>query len=101
MLITNTLILDLKAKKPPMSIRRENRAQKFYSTLPKNKSKLMLCYEVGELNFRRSRRQESLKKYGNFDCLVPFCRKKTLSFTFKDAQVILLDSRRGLVHISS
>ena len=69
-------ILDLKAKKPPMSIRRENRAQKFYSTLPKNKSKLMLCYEVGELNFRRSRRQESLKKYGNFDCLVPFCREE-------------------------
>ena len=68
-------LLDLKSKKPPLSIRRENRGGKFYSTLPKNKAKLMVCYETGELNFRRSRRQEALKKYGSYECLVPFCRE--------------------------
>ena len=56
-----------------MSLRRDNRAQKLYATLPKNKAKLMLCYEMGELNFRRSRRTESIKKYGNVNCLVPHC----------------------------
>ena len=35
----------------------------------------MLCYEVGELNFRRSRRCEALKKYGSYECLVPFCKE--------------------------
>ena len=68
-------LLDLKSKKPPLSTRRESRAQKFYSTLPKNKAKLMLCYETGELNFRRGRRQEALKKYGSYECLVPFCKE--------------------------
>ena len=43
--------------------------------LPKIKAKLMLCYEVGELNFRRSRRNEAMKKYGSVECLVPFCKE--------------------------
>ena len=68
-------ILDLKAKKPPLSIRRDSRAQKFYTSLPKNKAKLMLCYELGDLNFRVSRRNEAIKKYGSTECLVPFCRE--------------------------
>ena len=68
-------IADLKAKKPPLSVRREDRAMKFYGTLPKNKSKLMLNYEVGELNFRRSRKSEALRKYGSYECLIPHCRE--------------------------
>ena len=68
-------INDLRAKKPPISIRRENRSQRFYTNLPKNKAKLMLCYELGELNFRSSRKTEAMKKYGSVECLVPFCRE--------------------------
>ena len=35
----------------------------------------MLCYEVGELNFRKSRKQEALSKYGSYECLIPFCKE--------------------------
>ena len=68
-------IKDLKSKKPPMSIRRDSRAPKFYFTLPKNKAKLMLCYEVGDLNLRKNRKTEAIKKYGNYNCLWPHCRE--------------------------
>ena len=68
-------LANLTSKKPPLSSRRESRAPKFYATLPKNKAKLMLCYEMGELNFRKSRKSEALKKYGSYECLVPFCRE--------------------------
>ena len=67
---------DLKAKKPPISIRRSDRSQKFYTSMAKNQAKLMLCHEVGELNFRRNRRQEALKKYGSVECLIPFCKEE-------------------------
>ena len=69
-------IRDLKAKKPPLSIRRDDRKQRFYTTLPKNKAKLMLCYELGDLNFRKSRKSEALKKFGSYECLVPHCREE-------------------------
>ena len=48
---------------------------KFYGTLPKNKAKLMLMWELGELNFRMARKHEALKKYGSVECLVPHCRE--------------------------
>ena len=66
---------DLKCKKPPLSVRRENRGQRFYTALAKNRAKLMLCHEVGELNFRRNRKQEALTKYGSYECLIPFCKE--------------------------
>ena len=53
--------------------RRENCSLRFYSNLPKNKAKLALLYDVGELNFRRSRKYEAMKKYGSVKCLVPAC----------------------------
>ena len=63
----------LSAKKPPSMIRREDCTQRFYSNLPKNKAKLALLMEVGELNFRTNRKYEALKKYGSTNCLVPAC----------------------------
>lgn len=66
-------IENLKAKKPPLSVRRDSRAPKFYATLPKNKAKLMLCYEMGELNFRKGRKSEAMSRYGSIQCLVPHC----------------------------
>lgn len=68
-------IKHLEAKKPPPGERRIDCRMRFYSTLPKNQAKLYLCYEVGDLNFRRNRKQESLKRYGNYECLMPFCRE--------------------------
>ena len=35
----------------------------------------MLCYETGELNFRKNRKQEALSKYGSYECLIPFCKE--------------------------
>ena len=69
-------IADLKGKKPPLSIRRDNRAPKFYFNLPKNKAKLMLCYEVGDLNLRKVRKHEALKRYGSTKCLFPHCNEE-------------------------
>ena len=54
-------------------IRRDDCTQRFYSNLPKNKAKLALLMEVGELNFRTNRKYEALKKYGSTNCLVPAC----------------------------
>ena len=68
-------IKHLEAKKPPPGERRVDCRVRFYSTLPKNQAKLYLCYEVGDLNLRRNRKQEALKKYGSFECLVPFCKE--------------------------
>ena len=68
-------IKHLEAKKPPPGERRVDCRVRFYSTLPKNQAKLYLCFEVGDLNFRRSRKQEALKRYGSFQCLVPFCNE--------------------------
>ena len=65
----------IEAKKPPLAARREDGRGRHYSELPVNKAKLMLCFEVGDLNFRKNRKQESLKKYGSYECLVPFCRE--------------------------
>ena len=75
--VMNTLyIKHLEAKKPPPGERRNDCRVRFYSTLPKNQAKLYLCYEVGDLNFRRCRKQEALKRYGSFECLVPFCKEE-------------------------
>ena len=63
----------LLAKKPPPMTRRENCSLRFYSNLPKNKAKLALLHDVGELNFRRNRKYEAMKKYGSVECLVPAC----------------------------
>ena len=64
----------LKAKKPPYSDRRMDCKPKFYADLPKVKAKLMLCLEVGELNLRANRKNEAMRKYGNYECLIPACR---------------------------
>ena len=74
--IDNLWLQHIKAKKPPKSIRRANLKPKFYASLPKNKAKLMLCYELGELNLRQSRKAEAIKKYGSTECLVPFCKEE-------------------------
>lgn len=63
----------LRAKKPPPMVRRDDRKNRFYQCLPMNQAKLMLLYECGELNFRKGRKQEALRRYGNFKCLVPMC----------------------------
>ena len=65
----------IEAKKPPLAARREDGRGRHYSELPTNKAKLMLCYEVGDLNFRKNRKQEALKRYGSYECLVPFCKE--------------------------
>ena len=75
----NKVVLDrlwlshLMAKKPPFMVRREDLSLRFYSHLPKNKAKLALLMEVGELNFRASRKYEAMKKYGSIQCLEPAC----------------------------
>ena len=61
------------AKKPPITNIREDCKSRFYFELPKNKAKLMLCYEIGELNFRVNRKNEAKKKYGGTQCLVKGC----------------------------
>ena len=36
-------------------------------------AKLALCYEIGSLNLKKSRKHEYLKSQGSLDCLVPGC----------------------------
>ena len=66
----------LGAKKPPLAARRHDGRARYYSHMPTNKAKLMLCFEVGDLNFRKSRKREALSRYGSFECLVPFCKEE-------------------------
>ena len=54
-------------------MRRIDNKARFYAELPKNKAKLMLCYELGELNLRGNRKTEALKKIGSIKCLVNSC----------------------------
>ena len=63
----------IEAKKPPLAARREDGRGRHYAELPVNSAKLMLCYEVGDLNFRKNRKNEAMKRYGSIECLVPFC----------------------------
>ena len=44
-----------------------------YFTMPKEKALLGLALDVGCLNFRGSRRNESRQKYGTSQCWVPGC----------------------------
>ena len=70
----NELYIDhVKAKKTPISNRRENCKPKFYANLPKPKAKLILCMDIGELNFRTNRKHEAIKRYGSTKCLVRGC----------------------------
>ena len=70
----NKLYLSLlTSKKAPWAPRRDNEKRRFYHTLPKHQAKCALIYEIGELNFRTNRKQESLKKYGTLECVVPGC----------------------------
>ena len=72
----DNLWLDLiKAKKPPMTNRRCDTKPRFYAELPKLQAKLMLSYEVGELNLRANRKNEAVKKYGGYQCLVKGCNE--------------------------
>ena len=66
----------LGAKKPPLAARRLDGRARYYSNMPTNKAKLMLCFEVGDLNFRKNRKREALSRYGSFECLVPFCKEE-------------------------
>mgnify|MGYP001162975371 FL=1 len=63
----------IESKKPPLAARREDGRGRHYAELPINSAKLMLCYEVGDLNFRKNRKNEAMKRYGSIECLVPFC----------------------------
>ena len=63
------------AKKPPRAPKREDCRMRYYSSMPPNKAKLALCFELGDLNFRASRKNEAMRKYGSIECLVPFCRE--------------------------
>ena len=63
------------AKKPPPMVRRTDCTMRYYSNLPKHKAKLALLMEVGELNFRKNRKYEAMKKYGSIQCLEPTCRE--------------------------
>ena len=56
-------------------VRRDDLTPRYYSNLPKNKAKLALLMEIGELNFRRNRKYESMKKYGSVACLEPSCHE--------------------------
>ena len=67
--LDNLWVSHLVAKKPPAMIRRDDLTLRFYSNLPKNKAKLALSLDVGELNFRRNRKYEAMKKYGSISCL--------------------------------
>ena len=66
----------LMAKKPPPMTRRDDLTPRYYSNLPKHKAKLALLMEIGELNFRRNRKYEAMKKYGSVECLEPSCHEE-------------------------
>ena len=61
------------SKKAPWTPRRYEEKTRFYQTLPKHQAKCALLYEIGELNFRTNRKQESLKEFGTLECVVPGC----------------------------
>ena len=44
-----------------------------YFMMPKLESKLLLALRIGELNFKLSRKRESLQRYGGLECFVGVC----------------------------
>lgn len=71
--LTRLWLGNVEARKPPLAPKRYDLRTRYYSKLPMNKAKLALCWELGDLNFRASRRCEAMRKYGSIQCLVPFC----------------------------
>ena len=43
--------------------------KKNYWTFPKREARLIMSHNIGELNFKVNKKQESLKKYGNLNCI--------------------------------
>ena len=73
--MSNLWMANVEARKPPLAPKREDCKARYYSSLPINKAKLALCYELGDLNFRASRKNEAMRKYGSIKCLVPHCQE--------------------------
>ena len=73
--MSNLWMTNVEARKPPLAPKREDCKARYYSSLPINKAKLALCYELGDLNFRASRKNEAMRKYGSIKCLVPHCQE--------------------------
>ena len=73
--MTKLWLSNVEARKPPRAPRREDCRARYYSTMPMNKAKLALCYELGDLNFRAARKNEAMRRYGSIKCLVPFCQE--------------------------
>ena len=44
------------------------KSKKLYWTLPKYESRLVLSHNIGELNFKDNKRNESMKKFGTLKC---------------------------------
>ena len=63
----------LTSKKAPEAPRRDGEKDRFYHTLPRHQAKCALLHKAGELNFRANRRNESMKRYGTIECVVPGC----------------------------
>ena len=64
----------LSGKSAPLHYLRDksNQVQEYF-TLPKEKALLGLAFDVGCLNFRGSRRNESHRKYGSTQCWIAGC----------------------------
>ena len=71
---TKVLLGSLSSKSAPMHYIRDktNQVQEYF-TMPKEKALLGLALDVGCLNFRGSRKNESRQKYGTSQCWVPGC----------------------------
>ena len=84
----NILIGSLCGKSAPHHYIRDKSNQiKCYFTMPKEKALLGLSYDVGCLNMRGNRRNESNKKYGTVQCWVPGCTgKDTLEHVMSECQ---------------
>ena len=71
------LLGSLSGKSAPHHYLRDKTNQvKKYFMMPKEKALLGLAYDVGCLNFRGNRRNESQQKYGTTQCWVPGCTGK-------------------------
>ena len=68
------LIESLQSKSAPLHmIRNKSNQNRAYFTMPKDRARLGLAFEVGCLNLKANRRRESLKKFGTTQCVIPAC----------------------------
>ena len=68
------LIESLQSKSAPLHmIRNKSNQNREYFTMPKDRARLGLAFEVGCLNLKANRRIESMKKFGTTQCVIPAC----------------------------